>query len=229
MAARAAEWQSGTEHARGSAETYACVVTDRSAKYGLDGASRTWVTTACNDLSRAINTLEAHHGDEQPATDAAMARFMVTFDAAPESLPGRGLVLSHARSIEERAFTLRNQRRAVLDRLLALRAPIVDVLFEAHSLLGEDATFAAHVEAHRTTAAPKSGAELDLEMPDRLRILEKTLRWSRQQTYGYAIAALAPCYALSHALAHPTREASDLSRALAEAREHLRTFIYGGF
>jgi hypothetical protein len=63
-------------------------------------------------------------------------------------------------------------------------------------------------------------------MPDRLRILDATLRWSRETSYGYAVAALGPSYLLSYVIEYPTPSAGALRTAVTEARDALLTFLH---
>lgn len=202
---------------------------DPPALYGVDERHSNAVSLAANDLSRLINTLEAHHAEELPAMDEAIAAFVVKFEAVPVAATGRKLLFETARDIETAAVGMRSQRGALLDHLLGLRGALVDVILEAHRSQPPDAMLAAHVEPYTTLPAPKPISGLDLDKDDRVRMLDKTLKWSRQVTYGQAVLALGPCHLLAEIIEHPTPEARKLRADLAEASERLRGFLFRTF
>lgn len=196
-------------------------------RYGLDPRVATAVLIACNDLSRTVNTLEHHHAEELPAMDAAIAAFATELDAAPDAEPGRMPALLQARDIETAAIGMRSQRGVLLEHLLAMRAALVDVMLEAHALQPADVALGAHVEPHATPPAPTPLGAPDLE--GRLRLMDKTLKWSRQATYSQAVMALGPAHLLAHLIEHPAPEAEALRADLIEASERLRGFIVRTF
>ena len=187
------------------------------------------VAIAGNDLSRLINTLEAHHAEERAATDAAVAAFAGKLGTPLHEPPEHELLRARAAEIEAAALGMRSQRGVLLEHLLGLRAPLVDVILEVHGGEAPDTTLAAHVEPHTTLPAPTPIPGLDLDADGRLRILDKTLKWSRQITYGQAVMALGPCHVLAYAIEHPTPEATALGAQLFEAGERLRGFLFRTF
>lgn len=135
--------------------------------------------------------------------------------------------LVQARDIETAAIGMRSQRGVLLEHLLAMRTALVDVILEAHALQPADAALAAHVEAHTTLPAPTPLGDPDLD--GRLRLMDKTLKWSRQATYSQVGMALGPAHLLAHLIEHPSPEAVALRADLIEASERLRGFIVRTF
>ena len=94
-------------------------MSERSPTYGLSDRTRKHVSIACNDLSRAINTLEAHHLEQQSAFQGAIAGVNTKLDGEAEDRAR--LIAEAVAQVEAQAVKLREARELLLERLLPLR------------------------------------------------------------------------------------------------------------
>jgi hypothetical protein len=194
----------------------------RSPRYGLTESTRKPVRIACGALARAIGTLNAHHEDEETAFGEAVSGCIAKMDAAPEG--DQELALRRVTQMERAAERLRGDRAVLLVGLLDLRPTLADVLIEERDL-HVSTLFGADVESELTASPPKRLGGRDIPLGDRLYVLEATLRWTQQTSYGCVAVALGPAYLLSYVIEHPTPEASAFRKAVTEAQERLQTFL----
>jgi hypothetical protein len=80
--------------------------------------------------------------------------------------------------------------------MLAMRPQLVDVLFEAHGMLPDDAMFTAHVEPGLMQQAPRPLGGIELDAASWIRVLGETYGWTRDLTLGNASLAIGPLYLL---------------------------------
>ena len=197
-------------------------MSERSPRFGLSATTSKPAHIAANELSRAINALNAHH-EREPAVwetnSSALRAGADSCDAAPPDAATRAEVL------HQRAAALRASRADLLETLLPLREPLVDLLIEEHAMAAPGAMFTAHVEPRAPEDPPEAMGGVDLDWPERLRVLDQTLRWTLRITRGTAGHALGPAYLLSYVIEHPTPDASNLRAAVTEARDELAALL----
>src|SRR5690242_1932987 len=99
-------------------------IEDRTPKYGLTRSTSKPVALACWDLTLAIKTLEAHHGDEQRTFRAAIEGLVHSIGAADDPL--HHMLRDEAKRSEQLGDKLRADRAALLDELLAIWPAIED-------------------------------------------------------------------------------------------------------
>ena len=197
-----------------------------TAVYGLTARTRKAAARSASELSQAITGLERHHDQEGQAFAENAGSFTRAINSDPNAAFSDGRLYSwHNMRIEGIASELRSSRHQLLHRLLALRAPLADILVEAQSLLPENAMLHADVEAGPLEQPPKPLAGIDLTLPDQLRILHETLTWTQRVARGLALQALGPCYALLVVIEHPSPEAMELHGKLEETHKELLRFI----
>lgn len=105
-----------------------------------------------------------------------------------------------------------------------MRPPLVDLLLEAQSLVPPSAPHIANVEAYRMQPPPLPAGAADLSCPERLRILNETVQWTRRESKGYATLGIGPAYLLSHSIERSIPEACDLRGPAAYIHERLVRF-----
>jgi hypothetical protein len=193
-------------------------VTERSPEFGLTDSTRKPATIAAGELSRAIATLAQHHEDERPVCEAALTMFRSKLAAAEADPLALQVAESRGAQLEGLTTRLRDKRAALLDVLASLRAPLADVMLEAHHMLPPDAVLSADVEPHPTPDAPRPIGGLDPEWHEELRVVEAAWQWSRDVTYTNAARALGPAYLLSYVIEHPASAARALRADATAAR-----------
>jgi hypothetical protein len=201
-------WSSALSDAGG--ESKIGRVTDPTPSYGITGRLRKAVGLSAERLSRAINGLTVHHADEPNAVSAA------AFEALP---------LPDAARLARIASDLRAARSEVLERLAALRDPLLDLVAEAHGLLPASAQRSPYVDPDPQMPAPTPLAGLDLEPNEKLRVLLLNLNWTQDMSRWLALEAFGSSSTLAPLIEHPTQEATALRESLDEALVKLREFI----
>jgi hypothetical protein len=132
-------------------------VAELTARYGLVARTRKAVARSASELSQGITGLERHHEQEAQAFAENAASFTRGINSNPTAVFSDGQLYSwHNMRIEGIASELRSHRDQLLGRLLALRAPLADLLVEAQSLLPENAMLHADVERGATRAGPEA-------------------------------------------------------------------------
>jgi hypothetical protein len=187
-------------------------VAEPTANYGVTTRLRKPVELSAERLSRAINGLTAHHADEPKAVSAA------AFDALAHTEPD-------AARLARIAGELRAVRSKLLERLEALRDPLLDVAAEARSLLPADAQRSQYVQPDPQIPPPTPLLGLDLEPHEQLRILLLNLEWTQDQSRRLALEAFGACSALAPLIEHPTQDATALRSNLDDALVRLGEFI----
>jgi hypothetical protein len=195
-----------------------------TSTFGVTDQTRKPITRAASALSQAINALATHHREEAEALPTAAGDLARAGNQAEEERARWG---GDAARLEEMAADLRHRRSRLLDRLEALRDPLVDLGAEAQSLLPELALASFFVEPYKAEPAPRpiSGIERDLNLADWVRILMMNVEWARKWTEIWVVEAVGPCYMLSITIEHPTAEATELRRSLEEAAGMLKRFL----
>lgn len=177
---------------------------------------------ACGELSRAIDTLDAHHRRERSVVDDALER--LDAEAWAGDADTRRFVESQARRLKLAVTDLRTNRGALLEALLPLRGPLVDLLFEAQSTLPDQALFAPHVEADPMDG-PSSPDPSESKLSHRLAAVRQATDWNRHVSHDLAVEALGPAYLLAHLVEHPEPPARALRGALRSALDRLVDFV----
>lgn len=199
---------------------------EETATYGLVPRSRKAAACSASELSQVITGLESHHAQEAHAFAENAGSLTRAINSDPDAIFADGQLYSwHNMRIEGIASELRSDRDTILQHLLALRAPLADILVEAQSLLPENAMFSADVEPGALETPPKPIAGIELTLSDRLRILLDTLGWTQRVARSLALHAIGPCYALFVLIEHPSAAATDLHGKLDEVRTELVSFI----
>jgi hypothetical protein len=194
--------------------------------YGLVARNRKAAARSASELSQAITGLERHHEQERQAFAENAALLTQAINADPNAIFSDGRLYSwHNMRIEGIASEFRSDCHKLLQRLLALRSPLADILIEAQSLLPDSAMLYADVEPGALETPPKPITDIDLILPDRLRVLHDTLAWSQRVARSLAVHALGPCYALLVLIEHPSSEAMELHGKLDETQTELLSFI----
>lgn len=194
---------------------------DRTAKYGLTRSTSKPVRLACWDLTLAVKTLEAHHGEEEPILRAAHERFVESIDATDDPL--HRMFREEAKRFQQLGEKLRADRAALLDELLGMWPAIEDVTAEEYTLRGAGyILLAEHTDVMPGAPVPIVTAP---NTADWRRTMIRTLQWTREVSYGTAAAALGPSYLLSKVIEHPKPQASGLRDIASEARDHILHFL----
>lgn len=164
---------------------------EETATYGLVPRSRKAAARSASELSQVITGLESHHAQEAHAFAENAGSLTRAINSDPDAIFADGQLYSwHNMRIEGIASELRSARDTILQHLLALRAPLADILVEAQSLLPENAMFSADVEPGALETPPKPIAGIELTLSDRLRILLDTLGWTQRVARSLALHAI---------------------------------------
>lgn len=190
---------------------------DATAKYGIRPRTGKPIRHACHDLSQAINGLH-QHAEEAPAAFDLAYNEALTANAGSEQL-GTELARSF-RDFTAVNEALRVQRRDLLEVLLPLREPLVDVLLEENDsrpggLQGGVAPY------EDPTPAPRPLTGIELSPRDHLRVLSGTLEWTMGITKHWVLRGIGPAYALSWLIEHPTPEARHVREAARDVHQRL--------
>jgi hypothetical protein len=183
---------------------------DLTPMYGITPRLREPVDRTCANLARAINALRVHHASEAHGASNAGVEPTACADSVR---------LSHI------ADHLRWDREHLLGQLIALEAPLADVLAEARCLPAGNAPRARHVEPDPLIPPPRPLVGLDLTEAEEHEVLRETVKWTQSVSRWLAVEVLGPCYTLGVVIEHPTPEAAKLRTNLHEAGDHLKRFV----
>lgn len=204
-------------------------MSDPSAKYGITSRTRKATTVACNDLSQAINSLNAHHTEEEAVFARNLEPVQAALDALAD-LPGGDAdhqrIAKASEVIKGAAHRLRVERQRLLASLLDMLEHVVDVALDAESLLPENTMRQTFVEANPNSPAPTAILGDDLNSAERIRILDETYGWSRDSTLALCLAAVGPLYLLGRIIEFPTPEASKFREEARAAEKAVKTVAY---
>lgn len=193
----------------------------RTEKYGLTRSTSKPVKLACWDLTLAIKTLEAHHGEEEPVFRAATRGLVESIGAADNPL--HHMLTDEAKRFERLGEKLRADRAALLDELLAMWPAIADAAAEESTLRPSGGILLAD-QPDRMTQAPIP-INTDLTTIQWRHTVIQTMQWTREVSYGAAATALGPCYLLSKVIEYPKPQAMGLRDVAGEARDHILHFL----
>jgi hypothetical protein len=194
---------------------------DPTEKYGLTRSTSKPVKLACWDLTLAIKTLEAHHGEEEAIFRAAIEGLVESIGAADDPL--RHMFRDETKRLEQLGDKLRRDRAALLDELLVMWPAIEDVAKEESTLRPSRNILLAD-QPDRMTQAPIPIVTALTMMQSRHTVIQ-TMHWTREVSYGATAAALGPCYLLSKVIEYPKPQAMGLRDVADEARDHILHFL----
>lgn len=199
-------------------------MTEPTPQFGLTRDTRKLADFGAARLSEAINSLAEHHETERGAYEEREFKLMDALAKLGANSEQRAQISPTMNIMRPRIDKLRHDREELLETLLPMRPPLVDMLREAASLRdGAIYQKVAPYDSLEGVPEPLGGVE-----PDpfgQIQILMGIAEWTARLSVSFVAMGLGPAYSLPFIIRGSSAEAQKLHADLRKAHDLLRRFV----